>query len=187
MSKSFDNFIALTDPPEEMFGKVMSIPDTALDGWERIAIGPAGAAVGDGEATHAEMPEAARRKRRLARGVVADFHGADEAERQEQRFDQVHRDHVIPSDVPTVPLPAGAVRDGMVWLPRLLVALGLATSNGDARRKLQDGAVRVDGAVLTDHDLELSAADLLGRVVQVGRHRFVRIGSAPDDPGSSAP
>jgi tyrosyl-tRNA synthetase len=87
----------------------------------------------------------------------------------------VHKEHAIPDDVPEAPLPEGALRDGRVWLPRLLVETGLAASNGEARRAVQQGGVRLDGAPLADPDAEFEPEDLRGRVLQVGRRRFVRL------------
>ena len=86
----------------------------------------------------------------------------------------------MPDDVPIVPIPPDALRDGVIWLPRLLVAFGLAGSNGEARRKLAEGAVRIDGEPVADPDADLSVDDLTGRILQIGRRRFVRIGAPAD-------
>jgi tyrosyl-tRNA synthetase len=175
MSKSFGNYIGFTDPPEEMFGKAMSIPDGALDEWERLAFSHGPAGLGAIQVAREGLPEAAVRKRRLAKAIVADFWGSEEANRQEERFDRVHREGAIPLDLPSTELPATVVRDDTVWLPRLLVALALASSNADAKRKIQEGAVRLNGERLADPDAELAPADLDGAVLQVGRRRFVRL------------
>jgi tyrosyl-tRNA synthetase len=183
MSKSFDNYIGVTDPPEEMFGRAMSIPDAALDEWERLATSRDPAALGAIPLARSGLPEAAARKRRLAKAIVADFWGSDEADRQEERFDRVHREGAVPEDVATAPIMPEWVRDGRAWLPRLLVGLGLATSNADARRKVAEGAVRLDGGRLDDPDAEIAVTDLDGRVLQVGRRHFVRVVAG----GRSAP
>jgi tyrosyl-tRNA synthetase len=175
MSKSFDNSIAFTDRPEEMFGKVMSIPDAALETWEPLATTLSPEALADVALSRQDMPEVARRKRRLAKAVVRDFYGSEEAERQERRFDRVHREGAVPDEVAESLVPSASLRDGRVWLPRLLVDLGLAASNGEAKRKIAEGAVRIDGDRVADADQELPVERLLGRVVQVGRRRFVRI------------
>jgi len=161
-----------------MFGKAMSIPDAALDEWERLAtsMGPGGLRSVD-LLTERELPEMALRKRRLATAIVADFYGWSQAHQQERRFDQVHREGAVPEDIPEVSLPPEIVKDGRVWLPRLLVTLGLAGSNADARRKIAEGGVRLDGAPVTDPEAELAASDLVGRVIQTGRRRFVRVGA----------
>ncbi len=184
MSKSFDNSIGFTDPAEEMFGKAMSIPDTALDEWERLAttLGPerlAAVAAGGGR----DLPEAAVRKRRLAKAIVTDFWGPAEAGEQEARFDRIHVTGAAPEDVGEAAVPSDALRDGRVWLPRLLVALGMATSNADARRKVVEGAVRLGGERLVDPDAELAPDDVRGKVLQVGRRRFVRLRADDDEDG----
>src|SRR5207244_9814668 len=111
----------------------------------------------------------------LAREVVALYHGEDAGAAAEARFDLVHKQGGIPDDVPEAALPPDMAGEERVWLPRLLVAVGLATSNAEGRRLIEQGAVEVDGARVTDPATELAADGLAGRVLRVGRHRFVRI------------
>jgi tyrosyl-tRNA synthetase len=176
MSKSFDNHVGLIEPPEEMFGKIMSTPDGLLTHYftlcttlslaevEKIEQGLADGSLHPGE-----------QKRRLAREIVRLYHGDDAALAAERWFDRVHKEHEIPEDVEELPIPATAVREGMVWVPRLLVELGLAASNSDARRLIEQGGVRLDGEPVSDPDDELAVEDLSGRVLQVGRRKFVRL------------
>ena len=170
MSKTFDNHVGLTDPPGEQFGKIMSIPDQLIESWLRLCTGLAS---GEIEAIGSLRP--VDQKRRLAREIVARYHGEDAAKAAEERFDTVHREHDIPEDVTEVPIPAETIRDGAVWLPRLLAVTGLASSNADARRLIEQGGVRLDGQPVSDPDAEFSPSDLEGRVVQVGRRRFLRL------------
>jgi tyrosyl-tRNA synthetase len=176
MSKSLGNYVALTDAPEEMFGKLMSLPDGLIVKYLRLTT--------DVDPTEVDRIEAgleegslhpADQKRRLGREIARLYHGAGAGEEAEARFDAVFRRGEIPGNVPTVLLPADAVTDGRVWVPRLLVSLGLATSNGDARRLVEGGAVRIGGEPMTDPDAELPVESLSGRVVQVGRRRFARV------------
>jgi tyrosyl-tRNA synthetase len=180
MSQSLGNYVGIAEAPEEMFGKLMSIPDPLIpkyvllctsDGAERADRVAAGLADGS---LH---PNAA--KRELARTVVSLYHGAAAGEAAERAFDLVHREHEIPEDVERVAMPLGAVADGRVWLPRLLVALGFATSNAEARRQVLGGGVRLDGAVLAEPEREFDPQELVGRVLSLGRRRFVRL----DPPG----
>ena len=176
MSKSFGNHVGLTDRPEEQFGKVMSIPDELIVPWFRLCTGLDATELDGVERGLADGSlHPAEEKRRLAREVVARYHGPGAAEATATRFDQVHREHGIPEDVPEQPLPSEVVREGKVWLPRLLAEVDLATSNADARRLIEQGGVRLDGEPVTDPDAELAAADLIGKVLQVGRRRFVRL------------
>ncbi|MGZ4150561.1 MAG: tyrosine--tRNA ligase, partial [Actinomycetota bacterium] len=133
MSKSLDNYVALTEPAEEQFGKLMSIPDTLIAKYELLCtdLGPEDhQRVLAGLAAGTIRPD--QEKRRLARTIVDLYHGAGAGEEAEARFDAVFRRHELPEDVPDVGLPAEAVREGKAWLPRVLVATGLAASNGEA-------------------------------------------------------
>jgi tyrosyl-tRNA synthetase len=176
MSKSFDNYVGLTESADEQFGKLMSIPDELIARYMRLC---APMEVGDVDAVEAGLADGSlhpnEQKRRMARAIVGLYHGAAAAETAEERFDTVHKDREIPADIPSVEIPEGAVRDGRVWLPRLLSELGLATSNGEARRAIEQGAVRIDGEPVDDPEAEFDASDLRGRVVQVGRRQFRRI------------
>jgi tyrosyl-tRNA synthetase len=181
MSKSFDNYIGLTEAPEEMFGKLMRIPDGLIVRYLRLCsdvdpgeIAGIEAGLADGSLHPGEQ------KRRMASALVDLYHGPAAGRAAEERFDLVFREHEVPADVQEREIPRGALRDGKVWLPRLLVELGLADSNGDARRKLDQGGVRVDGVPVADPEAEFTPSDLHGRVIQVGKRRFVRL----RDPGS---
>jgi tyrosyl-tRNA synthetase len=181
MSKSFGNYVALTDPREEMFGKLMSIPDTLIAKYELLCsdLGPEeNERVVRGLADGSVHPN--QEKRRMARAIVDLYHGAGAGVAAEARFDQVHRAHELPDDVAEVALPADVLRDGKAWLPRVLVAAGLAASNGEARRKVTEGGVRLDGEPLADPDAEFDPRDLTGRVLQVGRRKFIRIAGVGD-------
>jgi tyrosyl-tRNA synthetase len=176
MSQSLGNYVGITEPADEQFGKLMSIPDGLIVRYLRLAAGldPAEAdAVEAGLGAGGLLPM--DQKRRLARRVVDTYHGAGEGAAAQERFDRVHRDREVPEDVPEVPIPPEALESGTVWLPRLLVALGRAASNGEARRLVEQGGVRLDGEVVDDPARELRPEDLRGRVLQVGRRWFARL------------
>jgi tyrosyl-tRNA synthetase len=176
MSQSLGNYVGITEPADEQFGKLMSIPDGLIVRYLRLAAGldPAEAdTVEAGLAAGSLLPM--DQKRRLAREIVDTYHGAGEGAAAEDRFDRVHRDRQVPEHVPEVPIPAEALESGTVWLPRLLVALGRAASNGEARRLVEQGGVRLDGEVVDDPAQELRPEDLRGRVLQVGRRWFARL------------
>jgi tyrosyl-tRNA synthetase len=179
MSQSLGNYVGITEPPEEMFGKLMRIPDELIVRYLRLCTG---AAPEEAEAVERGLAEAtlhpAKAKRQMARAVIALYHGEAAAAAAEARFDTVHVEHELPEDVPEIALPADAVKDGVVWLPRLLVAAGLAESNGDARRLIESGGVKVNQRAVTDPATELRPDELAGAVLQVGRRRFVRIAPA---------
>jgi tyrosyl-tRNA synthetase len=176
MSKSLDNYVALTEPADEQFGKLMSIPDPLIVRYLRLAsrLSPSEIdAVEAGLAGGTLLPN--EQKRRMGREIVDMYHGEGEGRGAEARFDLVHKDHEIPDDVPVAGIPDDALRDGRVWLPRLLVGVGLASSNAEARRSVQQGGVRLDGEALADPEAEFPPDALRGKVLQVGKRRFVRL------------
>lgn len=177
MSKSIGNHIGLTEPPEEQFGKTMSIPDGLIAEWFRLCtdLDPKDAEEIEKGLTDGSL-HPAEQKRRLAKEIVGLYHGELAAGAAEQRFDTVHREHEIPEDVPEMRIPDETIRDGRVWIPRLLAETGLAASNADARRLIQGGGVKLDGKALTDPDDDLPVENLRGRILQVGRRRFARLG-----------
>ena len=177
MSQSLGNYIGIAEPPEEQFGKLMSLPDGLIVRYLRLctAIEPEEcdrieAGLADGSLHPNEQ------KRGMARAVVELYHGPEAAQQAEARFDLVHKSHRVPEDVPDAAVESSwTAEDGTVWLPKLLVGVGLASSNGEARRSVQQGGVRLDGEVLTDPDASFAAEALRGKVLQIGRRRFVRL------------
>jgi tyrosyl-tRNA synthetase len=164
MSKSLGNYVAVTDPPEEMFGKLMSVPDEAMGEYWRLLLGAEQPGGHPGEA-----------KRELARRLVERFWDADAARRAEERFDRVHVRHEVPEDVPTVRVEAGP--GGDVHLPAL-IAEQFELSTSEARRLLGPGGVRLDGEVVDAGRLDVPLEEVAGRVLQVGKRRFVRVEAA---------
>jgi tyrosyl-tRNA synthetase len=164
MSKSLGNYIGVTDPPAEMFGKVMSIPDEAMDEYFRLLLGEDGRP--DGPPNQA--------KRELGRRIVERFHGAGKGAEAEAAFDQVFVQHAVPDDIPEVDLADYVGEDGEVHLPRLLAgAFGVSTS--EARRLLAQGGAKLDGAALPANNLDVAQEALAGRVVQLGKRRFAKL------------
>jgi tyrosyl-tRNA synthetase len=176
MSQSLGNYVGVAEPADEQFGKLMSIPDGLIGRYLRLAAGLPAAEV---EAIEAGLADGSRlppgEKRRLAREVVDLYQGPGAGVAAEERFDRVHRERELPEEVDDAPIPAAAVSEGTVWLPKLLVALGRAGSNGEARRLIEQGGVRLDGEVVADPGTELPVDALRGRVLQVGRRWFGRL------------
>jgi tyrosyl-tRNA synthetase len=159
MSKSLGNYIGVTDPPKEMFGKAMSIPDHLMPDYYSLVL-------------DRPMPEGepVEQKRELARSLVRMFHGEEPVGEAERTFDAVVR-RQVPDDVPEVPLPP----DGEVWIVDLITLAGFAGTNGEARRFIRGGAVRLDGEVASDEKLSLPVEELRGKVLQVGKRRYARL------------
>jgi tyrosyl-tRNA synthetase len=174
MGQSFRNYIGVTEPPDEMFGKIMSLVDEAMKDYYRLATDLSLSQVEQiEEGLDSGRLHPAEAKRRLAKEIVRMYHGEGKAEAAQERFDLVHREREIPEDVPEFAVEPSLIDGGNVWLPRLLVAAGLASSNSDGRRKIEQGGVQLDGEPVSSE--EASASELGGRVLQVGRRHFVRL------------
>lgn len=164
MSKSLGNYVGITEAPEEMFGKLMRIPDEVMPVYYELLLGE-------------ERPDgpAVEAKRALARRLVDRFHGEGSGDRAEQRFDTVHVAHEVPDDIPELSLgKADGVDDGDVHLPAL-IAGAFEISSSEARRLIAQGGVRLDGEGVPPESLDLPVERLAGRVLQVGKRRFVRL------------
>jgi tyrosyl-tRNA synthetase len=184
MSQSLGNYVAITDDPDEMFGKLARVPDGLIAEYRRLTLDffrdPSEAdRVAAGLADGSLEPWG--EKRRMAREVVDLYHGPGAGERAEARFDQVHRERELPDEIPVVALDDAWRRGagGRFWVPSLLWSLGLAGSKSEARRLIEQGGVRLDGVPVTDPEREFDAAELVGRVLQVGRRRFLRLAEPP--------
>lgn len=177
MSQSLGNYIGITEPADEMFGKLMRIPDALMAKYYRLVTDLSPWQVDEIEATLSvgEL-HPAEAKRRLAWEVVRMYHGEAAADEARAHFDRIHKDRQLPlaGGMDTAKLTSECVKaDDTVWLPKLLVALGLAGSNGEARRLVAQRGVRVDGVVVAGEDI--AAKELRGRVLQVGRRKFVHL------------
>jgi tyrosyl-tRNA synthetase len=158
MSKSKGNYIGINDPPEEMFGKTMSIPDEALPQWWDLVAGG-----GD----HPESPM--EWKLELARRITARWHGEEGARAGEEHFTRVVRHHEAPAEVPVLEYDhPGPV----VHLPQFLV-LAFGQSSSHWRRLIDQGAVKVDGEPVHEYDIDRSLVE--GRLIQAGKRQFVRL------------
>jgi tyrosyl-tRNA synthetase len=159
MSKSYDNQVGIADPPEEMFGRTMRLPDDQLEQWHSVLLGePAPAGVGPRDA-----------KRALARALVERFHGAGAGEGAEAHFDRLFVERGVPDDVEE---SSYAADNGVVHLPALIAEL-FGGSRSDARRALSQGGVKLDGEPVSDLDVPADRLD--GALLQVGKRRFRRL------------
>lgn len=169
MGKSLGNFIGVTEPPPEMYGKVMSIPDTLISSYFELLTPVAMDQIRRWEMEMREGTVNPRDvKRRLAREMVARFHGFPAAVAAEEHFDRVHIRKDIPAGVPEVEVTAATI-----WIARLLVQAGLAPSHAEARRLVEQGGVKLDGQAVTQAEYEWPVRS--GAVLQVGKRRFARI------------
>ncbi len=170
MSKSLGNSIGIHEAPEEMYGKVMSIPDALLPRWIGLLAPPSWGL--DGAAAELAAGTAHPRdvKARLAAAVAERFHGAGAGQRAAEHFDRLFRRHEAPEDLETVELPAEA--GGGAGIVAAIAAAGFAPSRKEARRLIEQGGVRLDQDRVGSVDARLAAGE---HVLQVGKRRFARI------------
>jgi tyrosyl-tRNA synthetase len=171
MSKSLGNVVGITDPPDEMYGRVMSVSDSLMLDWFDLLSGGAWQDLAQQRARVAEAAgDPLAFKHELARRVVERFHGADGAAAAAQRFRRVVQRREVPDDVPEQAVPAGDT--GQRGLLELLEALQLVPSRSEARRLVAQSAVSVDGTVVRDATLHLAPGSYL---LKVGKRRFARV------------
>jgi tyrosyl-tRNA synthetase len=176
MSKSLGNYVGITEPPEEQFGKLMRIPDELMPkyfelttGWHPDKVKEVTGQLASGDLKPVDA------KRLLARTVVGLYHGNPAARGAEAEFDRVHKDHEAPSDVQDYVIPSEELRDGRIEVARLLTLAGLAASNREGRRKIQEGGVYLDDERVTEPALEVAPQEVDGRLLRLGRRAWARI------------
>jgi len=168
MSKSLGNHVGVADPPAEMFGKVMSVPDELIGRYFLLAVGSSQEEVAVIEERLAGGENPRDVKAELSRAIVKRFHSAEEAAAAEEAFTAQFRRREQPEEIEEKKLPGGATR-----VVDALVALDLATSKGEARRLVSQRGVKINGTTVQDVNSAYSAAE--GDVWQVGKRRYVRV------------
>lgn len=175
MSKTAGNAIGITEKPAEMFGKVMSIPDQLMPRYYLLAaaLAPEEVETEVHALKHGDI-HPGEAKRRLARRIVELYHSPEDAQQAEQRFDIQFRERGIPDDIPEVKLRDAGEHEQ--WhLPDLLVWIGLTETKSEARRLIAGNGIRIDSQPLTDPNATMPVDALVGRVIQRGKRRFVRL------------
>lgn len=174
MSKSLGNYVGITEAPGEMYGKLMSVPDAAMGDYYRLLLDmpvvEVQAMQQDIEAGTLHPREA---KSRLAAALVQRYHGAEAAKEAVQEFDRIFAQGALPSDIDEVSLAALLENDAQVRIIDVLVLCGFASSNGEARRAIRGGGVRLDGTVIEDEMLAFTPVG--GEILQVGKRRVARL------------
>jgi tyrosyl-tRNA synthetase len=161
MSKSVGNHVGITEPPSEIYGRTLSLPDEAMETWfELLAVERPPAGTSPRDAKHA-----------LAHALVARFHGAEAADAAAAEFERIHVRHQIPEEIEELVFEAV---NASVHLPAL-IADGFGMSRSEARRTMAQGGVRLDGVALAADELDLPPERLDGAVLQVGKRHFRRL------------
>jgi len=167
MSKSLGNYIGINEPPQEIFGKVMSITDDLMWRYYELCTD---LSVAEISALRKSERNPRDIKADLAKRIVADFYSAAEARKAEDEFNAMFRNKQAPEDIEERTLASGAWK-----LPKLLVELGMAPSMAEARRVIEQGGVYVDGERRTQTDFEIDLKSDQSVLVQVGKRKFVRV------------
>ena len=169
MSQSLGNYISITDTPNDMFGKTMSIPDHLIRNWFELCTDVPMAEV-DSMLGEGSNPRDA--KVRLGKEIVALYHSPADAEEAERYFVETFSKRNQPVEAEVAKIPAELVVDGTVAVANLIAALGLAKSNGAARDLMKQGGVSLDAEKVSDPFAKLAPDQLVGRVLRVGKHQF---------------
>lgn len=191
MSQSLDNYVGITESPDDMFGKLVRVSDELIVEYRRLTLDffrdpeePERVAAALADGTRDPWTE----KRRMAREVVDLYHGPGAGERAEAHFLRVHREGRLPDEIPDVVVPratAFAQKGSAIRVldhVGVLVALGLVRSKSEARRLIDQRGARYDGTEVTTYDSRWDGPDdaLIGSVWQVGKRRFARVSGISD-------
>lgn len=174
MSKSLGNSIGILEPPHEQFGKVMSIPDSAMLSYYRLAT----------DLPLEEIAEVERRlengdlhpmdaKLRLAREIVTMYHNPEAARAAEEAFLRIFRERELPEEIPDLLIPSEMLKEGNLWIVRLLTHAKFASSHREARQLVEQGAVSLDERRILDPNLDFVPQE--GMILRVGKRRFARL------------
>jgi len=174
MSKSLGNYIGIDEEPNQIYGKAMSIPDELMAKYYKLVT----------DLPHDEVEEIVKgiendtihprdAKMKMAYTLVRMYHGNEAAEEAENHFKTVFQKREMPSDIPVVEVDKSQLDDGKVWVVKLIVQLGMVPSNGEGRRMVQQGAVKINGDKVESVDTEITPEDDM--IVQVGKRKFSKI------------
>jgi tyrosyl-tRNA synthetase len=171
MSKSLGNYIGIDEPPEEIFGKTMSIPDNLIyDYYELIS-----------DVSLTELEDIKKKlqdpnvnpvtlKRELGRTIVRMYHTKKDAREAEEHFNLIHKNKDVPEDIAEYRLNSGTQR-----LLDIIVAAGLTQGTGEARRLIRQGGVKINGETILDELMEIHPSDKFERILKVGKRKFLKI------------
>lgn len=174
MSKSLGNYIGIDDEPNDMYGKAMSVPDELMLKYFELATD---LPMEELELLEQQLTTGTLHPRdakmQLAKTFVRMYHGEEAAEGAEQHFKTVFQQNALPEDIPEVVLGKGELENGKLWIVKLLTRLDLVPSNGEARRMVGQGAVKIDGKKVEGAGVDVEVTD--GMIVQVGKRKFARV------------
>jgi tyrosyl-tRNA synthetase len=174
MSKSLGNYIGVDEEPNNMYGKTMSIPDELMLKYFELVTD---LTLDELENLKQELEQGKMHPRdakmRLAHTLVRMYHGKEAADEAQKHFQTVFQKGSLPDEIPEVALAEEDLEEGKIWVVALLSKLGLVASNGEGRRMIQQGGVRINQEKVTDIQAQIQVED--GMVVQVGKRKFAKV------------
>ncbi|GAH01018.1 unnamed protein product, partial [marine sediment metagenome] len=174
MSKSLNNYIGINEPPQEMYGKSMSVPDklmiryfelvtdVSLDEINKIKTGL--------ENNNLHPRDV---KKRLAREIVKLYHGQSAAIMAEEEFEKVFKNKLYPEEIKELILKKDDLKEGKIWLIKLVALSGVVGSKSETRRLVKQGGVRINGEKVIDSNLDLTVKN--GMIIKIGRLNFIKL------------
>jgi len=172
MSKSLNNYVGVTDTPKDMFGKIMSVGDDLMWRYFELILCKPQAEI-DALKAAGENPRFV--KDRMAQEIITKFHSEEEGKAASEEFTRIFAEKKLPDDMPQLDITAD-VENGSIGIIALVVNAGFASSNGEARRLIQQGGVSINEEKITDVKAEVSPAS--GDILKVGKRKFAEIISA---------
>jgi len=178
MSKSLDNYIGIDEPPEEMYGKTMSIPDEIMFDYLALLTDIPGEEIDSmRRSVREEQFNPKEVKKRLARELVRMYHGTKESQRAEREFEKIFVEKTLPDDIPELKLTGQHLKkDDKIWIVELLILAGFARTGNEARRLIEGGGVSLDGRRIVDTSLDIEPAN--GMILRAGKRKFARLSLA---------
>jgi tyrosyl-tRNA synthetase len=165
MSKSLGNAIGFTDPPDEIYGKLMSIPDSLMIRYFELLT--------DEDLTKVKGMHPMEAKQRLALQMATLFHGEKKAHAAQEHFNKVFRERKTPTQIPEFKVPSRILKGGKIWTVALLLEAGLAPSKAQARRLIAQGAVDLNEARVTDPEASIPIKS--GDILRAGKRHFIKL------------
>ncbi len=167
MSKSYKNHIPVSTTPDDMFGKIMSIQDNLMESYAKLLTD-----IGIEKFMDLVEQNPRQAKALLAKEIVSQFFTEEEAERAEMAFNRIFREKQTPENIPVVEIPLSKIGQKRLNIADVLFLAGLVPSKSEAKRMIQQNAVKVDGETITDINADIEPD---GKVFKVGKRKFGRI------------
>jgi len=174
MSKSLNNYIGINESPQEMYGKVMSVPDNLMIRYFELVTDVPLNEIGEIK-TGLENNNLHPRdvKKRLAREIVTLYHGQSAAITAEEEFEKVFKDKLFPEEIKELILKKDDLKEGNIWLIKLIVLSGVVDSKNEARRLVEQGGVRINGEKISDPNFDFTVKE--GTILKIGKLNFVKL------------